>query len=152
MVESTQDERTLEELTKRTGVSRRNIKYWTALYDLPFRREGRRNLYPEITERLLRAIAALSAHPIFTTAYVRWMIDTALEREPADPRRAAALATRWADVMNAFSAGGLLPPGLTTLFSRLPPSQPTANEVIRPRVSPSSSGGTHKRQEDDALL
>ncbi|RMH56671.1 MAG: MerR family transcriptional regulator [Candidatus Hydrogenedentota bacterium] len=71
---------TIEAVRKETGISFRNIKYWTALYELPFQKKGRRNYYPPDTVELLRAIALLSRFHVFSSRYIRWLIDLKLER------------------------------------------------------------------------
>lgn len=145
---------TLEELIVRTGASRRNIKYWTALYVLPFRRDGRRNFYPEITERILKGITLLAAHPVFTTAYIRWMVDAALERPAADPARAAALRTGWTAATDAFGITGLLPPALPDVLEKIaPPESPRRSQTVVRAVGNFVPEKTRSRsRDDDALL
>ncbi len=143
---------TLEELIVRTGVSRRNIKYWTALYALPHRRDGRRNFYPPITEQLLKGISLLSAHPIFTTAYIHWLIDAVLERPPADPDRAIALRSGWATLDSAFGTTGLLPPGLPEFLMTVATPTPRQPEFPRPMESPFVSNHSRPRKHDDDSL
>lgn len=151
-------ELTLEEVVATTRASRRNVKYWTALYDLPFRRDGRRNLYPPVTVTLLGAIVLLSEHALFTTTYIRWLVDRVLERSPADPRRAARIARNWDSITEAFGETGLLPPELVSFLAT---AEPPPLEVPRgfqatptqPPIPGIGSASSYRRtRDDDALL
>lgn len=151
-------ELTLEEVVATTRASRRNVKYWTALYNLPFRKDGRRNLYPPATVTLLAAITLLSEHSIFTTTYIRWLVDRALERSPAAPRRAGRITRNWETITNAFGATGLLPPELVAFLETAEPLAPEDHR--RESAAPSTTmgpGGSlspsyRRTRDDDALL
>lgn len=71
---------TLEEVRERTGITIRNIKFWTRLYRLRLERKGRRNLYPEDTVRILEAVAALADLHLFTSHYMKWVVAAAQGR------------------------------------------------------------------------
>lgn len=151
-------ELTLEEVVATTRASRRNVKYWTALYNLPFRKDGRRNLYPPVTVTLLTAIALLSEHSIFTTTYIRWLVDRVLERSPAAPRRAVRITRDWEAITNAFGATGLLPPELVAFLATAKPLAPEDSRQTA-TLSPTAmgSGGSpapsyRRTRDDDALL
>ncbi|MBL4889766.1 MAG: MerR family transcriptional regulator [Candidatus Lindowbacteria bacterium] len=74
----------LEEVVKETGISVRNIKYWSALYDLEFIKQGRRNYYPRKTVDLLKVIGELSELQLFTTNLVRILVDASMGRKFKD--------------------------------------------------------------------
>ena len=76
---------TIEEVHQRTGISVRNIKYWSRLYGLHLERRGRRNFYSEDVVRILEAVAALSALNLFTSHYLKWLVAAAQGRAIEGP-------------------------------------------------------------------
>lgn len=130
-------ELTLPEVIAQTGISERNIKYWSAFYDLEVVRRGRKNFYPRRTIDLLKVIAELSQLQIFTTNFVRWLVDTALRRPMEDAERFQSYKNRFQDL--SIRLGMELPviPGIDSRIQS--PSR-------RPAIPPSGS------IEDDALL
>jgi hypothetical protein len=75
---------TLEQVHERTGLSIRNIKYWSRLYRLRMDRRGRRNYYPPETVRILEAVAALAEVNLFTSHYLKWVVAAAQGAPVAD--------------------------------------------------------------------
>lgn len=72
---------TIEEVHARTGITIRNIKFWTRLYGLETQRRGRRNLYPDRTVRILEAIAALADLGLFSSHFMKWVVAAAQGRD-----------------------------------------------------------------------
>lgn len=146
---------TLEEVVSETGIPVRNIKYWSSIYELEFRRQGRRNFYPRRTVEILMTIDALSAPQLFTTHFIRWLVDLALGR----PLKNSELIERYRRLQEEYGSVLGLPepvaprPGSgrrvrriarTVISVPLPPSYSSpALPVFTPRP---------RRKDDEALL
>lgn len=140
------EELTLEHVVAETGISVRNVKYWSALYKLDVRRKGRRNYYPRRTVEILSAIADLAAQQVFTTHFVRWLVDVAMERDPARDARCG----RYQDARARLSAalGVALPEMPPSRWSGAPP-RPAAPDAT---ISSIRSTAARPRRDDEALL
>ncbi len=80
----------LEDVEEETGISERNIKYWSQKYDLPVEKDGRRNVYPERTITLLRLIELLSDTELFTHNFIRLQVQRALDELDEDSENYSA--------------------------------------------------------------
>ncbi|MGM0381194.1 MAG: MerR family transcriptional regulator [bacterium] len=67
----------LEDVEEETGISERNIKYWSQKYELSVEKDGRRNVYPDRTIVLLRLIELLSDSELFTHNFIRLQVQRA---------------------------------------------------------------------------
>lgn len=74
----------LEDVIDETGITERNVKYWSQKYDLPIEKDGRRNLYPPRTVNLLRLIRLLSDTELFTHHFIRLQVQRALGNQRDD--------------------------------------------------------------------
>ena len=68
----------LDEVIEKTGISERNVKYWSQKYELPVEKDGRRNLYPPRTVKLLKLVNLLSDSELFTQHFIRLQVQRAL--------------------------------------------------------------------------
>ena len=134
---------TLEEIIEERGISARNIKYWTSIYTLDTRREGRRNFYPEITVEILSAVHALAELQLFSTRYIRMLVDHALQRDCSDPDRARDYARHH----EALSKTLPIP---APLFPGLPHAEAKTSSVVAHRVDDVRNVKVVE-DEDDAL-
>lgn len=140
------EELTLEDVVAETGITVRNIKYWSALYKLDVRRKGRRNFYPRRTVEILNVIADLAAQQVFTTHFVRWLVDVAMERDPARDARFIRYRDARARLSSALGVAlPEMPPGRWS--SDAPLSAPP--EAAAPRFR---AALPRSHREDDALL
>lgn len=74
----------LEDVIEETGITERNVKYWSQKYDLPVEKDGRRNLYPPRTISLLRLVKLLSDTELFTHHFIRLQVQRALGKQRDD--------------------------------------------------------------------
>jgi len=72
----------LDDVVEETGITQRNVKYWSQKYDLPVEKDGRKNVYPSRTIRLLEMIEELSDTELFTHHFIRIQVQRALGRDP----------------------------------------------------------------------
>ncbi|HBW47532.1 TPA: hypothetical protein DEF17_06325 [bacterium] len=75
------DELPIENVLAETGISRRNINYWVSTYSLEIVKRGRKNYFPRKTVELLKLISMLSNLNIFSSIFIRWLIDIYLSRK-----------------------------------------------------------------------
>ena len=75
------DELPIENVLAETGISRRNINYWVSTYALEIVKRGRKNYFPRKTVELLKLISMLSNLNIFSSIFIRWLIDIYLSRK-----------------------------------------------------------------------
>ncbi|MFB6356347.1 MAG: MerR family transcriptional regulator, partial [bacterium] len=72
----------LDDVIEQTGISERNVKYWSQKYDLPVEKDGRKNVYPPRTVTLLELIRLLSDTELFTHHFIRLQVQRALGVSP----------------------------------------------------------------------
>ena len=65
----------LEEIEFKTGITRRNIKFWCSVYKIKPKKIGRSNYYSELQFELLKLINFLSNSHYFTQKYIKLIVD-----------------------------------------------------------------------------
>jgi DNA-binding transcriptional MerR regulator len=130
----------LEELAEKTGISERNIKYWTGKYELPVEKDGRRNVYPDKTVNLLKLIELLSESDLFTQHFIQLQVSRGLSGKPEELavyEEYEKVRKKGPELLRAVGAEG------TRLLSSLK-SGKTGPAKRRPSVS-------KKRKSDDEI-
>ncbi len=118
----------LEDVEEETGISERNIKYWSQKYELPVAKDGRRNVYPERTITLLKLIELLSDTELFTHRFIRLQVKRALDELDEDSENCQAyhdVLTRGKKLLSQIdSAGGkVIVPALTASDEKASPGR-----------------------------
>jgi len=72
----------LEQVMSITGISKRNIKFWSNVYNIKPEKIGRSNYYSEKLLQLLKMISFLSESLLFTQKFIKLLIDFNLNRLP----------------------------------------------------------------------
>ncbi|HPG29360.1 MAG TPA: MerR family transcriptional regulator [bacterium] len=65
----------LEEIEFKSGITRRNIKFWCSVYKIKPKKIGRSNYYSELQFELLKLINFLSDSHYFTQKYIKLIVD-----------------------------------------------------------------------------
>ncbi len=109
----------LDDVIEETGISKRNVKYWCQKYELPVKKDGRKNVYPEDTINALELVKLLSNSQLFNHRFIRLQIQRAL----GDPEEEIELRDNYEEVrlkgrtlLKKFKRpkGTVLLPGLNT--------------------------------------
>ena len=113
----------LDDVIEETGITERNVKYWSQKYDLPVEKDGRKNVYPPRTMTLLRLIETLSDTELFTHHFIRIQVQRALGKPVDQIDRVAdyeQARTRGRQLIESIdsSLGSMLLPDLTSRKSR----------------------------------
>lgn len=80
MNKNSEKDYTLNQILELTGITRRNVKFWTNVYNIKPTKVGRRNYYSEIELQLLKMISFLSSHSLYTQKFIKLLVDFNLQR------------------------------------------------------------------------
>ncbi|MEW5691910.1 MAG: MerR family transcriptional regulator [Candidatus Hydrogenedentota bacterium] len=80
----TQNFYTRQDVINKTGISDRNLKFWTAEYKVPTKKSGRRTLYPKSSVLLLEIIRDLSSTNFFSMKFISQIIDSFKNNKPIE--------------------------------------------------------------------
>lgn len=67
----------VDDVVEQTDISKRNVKYWCKKYDLRVEKDGRSNVYPPRTVKLLKLIKLLSDSELFNHRFIQLQVQRA---------------------------------------------------------------------------
>lgn len=139
-------ERYLEDVVEETGITERNVKYWSQKFDLPIAKDGRRNVYPDRTVKLLELVRILTGSELFTRRFVQLQVDRAIGNEDDD----VDYLERYRSIRE--EARTILKSIDTARGSELLPNIDSSTKATNKRASKKRSGGSNKQELDEDLL
>ncbi len=138
--------RYLDDVVEQTGITERNVKYWSQKFNLPVEKDGRRNVYPDRTVKLLKLVELLSGTELFTHRFIQLQVHRALGFEENE----IDFLERYERVRK--SARDLLDSMDSSRGTRvLPPIQSGGKRSGKKRSSRRRSGGSSQELDEDLL-
>ncbi len=131
----------VDDVVEETGISKRNVKYWCKKYDLPVEKDGRSNVYPPQTVKLLRLVDLLSDTDLFNHRFIQMQVDRGLGKSAEELEfieEYEKVRTQGAAVLSELPSSGSV---------ILPPLSGT-NSVSEPR----NKAGKEASEIDEILL
>lgn len=132
----TQNYYTRQEILNLTGISERNLKFWTHEYSIPTKKSGRRTLYSRLGLQILKTVLYLSSSNLVTMKFVNRVVEQLKSRDQGLPATDAELQELFNLIQMTPGAGKETMPPPMVVPTRISDLPKAVNKPVKPRLAP----------------